>query len=148
MTAIVIKTVDYLEQIRAIQSIRKQVFQQEQGVAPELEFDGLDKTAIHLLAYLENKPVGTARIREIDGKTVKIERLAVLTIVRRRGIGKQLMEEAIKTIVERNYQIIIVHAQEYIKNLYQQLGFEQVGNVFEEANILHVKMIKKITNNI
>ena len=147
MTAIIIKTVDYLEEVQAIQSIRKQVFQKEQGVPQELEFDGLDRTAIHLLAYLEKKPVGTARIRTVDEKTAKIERLAVLTTARRRGIGKQLMEKSIEIIANQHYQIIIVHAQEYIKNLYQQLGFAQVGNIFEEANIPHVKMIKKITNN-
>ncbi len=147
MTAIIIKTVEYDDEIQAIQSIRKQVFQEEQGVARELEFDGLDPTAIHLLAYLDNKPVGTARIRILNKKTVKIERLAVLTTVRRKGIGRQLMKKTIEIIAERNYQIILVHAQEYIKNLYQQLGFKQIGDVFEEANILHVKMSKTITEN-
>ena len=75
MTEIIIKIVEYTNEIQTIQSIRKQVFQKEQGVAQELEFDGLDKTAIHLLAYLENKPVGTTRIRKIDEKKVKIEML-------------------------------------------------------------------------
>ena len=144
MIEIIIKVVIYKESIQAIQSIRKKVFQEEQGVASELEFDGLDETATHLLAYLENQPVGTTRIRPIDPQTVKIERLAVLPEARRKGIGKQLMETAIKTIKMQNYDQIVVHAQEYIKSFYQQLGFKQVGNRFEEANIFHVKMIKKI----
>ena len=147
MTEIIIKTVPYAEEIQAIQCIRKQVFQKEQGVDRELEFDGLDNTATHLLAYLENEPVGTTRIRKIDAKTVKIERLAVLTTARRKGIGKKLMEKAIEIIASQDYREIVVHAQEYIKSLYQQLGFQQIGNSFEEANILHVKMIKKITEN-
>lgn len=147
MTEIIIKTVSYAEEIQAIQFIRKQVFQKEQGVDRELEFDGLDNTATHLLAYLENEPVGTTRIRKIDEKTVKIERLAVLTTARRKGIGKKLMEKAIEIIASQDYREIVVHAQEYIKSLYQQLGFEQVGNSFKEANILHVKMIKKISKN-
>lgn len=146
MTGIIIKTVEYTELMPSIQLIRKQVFQEEQGVEQELEFDGLDETATHLLAYLDNQPVGTARIRKIGSKTAKIERLAVLITARRKGVGKQLMEKAIETIGNQDRQEIVVHAQEYIKSLYQQLGFKQVGKRFKEANIFHVKMIKKLAD--
>lgn len=148
MTIINIKTVEYLAAIEPIRSIRIEVFQIEQKVAEELEFDGLDETAIHLLAYLENRPVGTARIRKIDNETAKIERLSVLPKVRNKGIGKQLMVKAIEIITAQNYKNIVIHAQEYIKNLYLKLGFKQIGNTFEEANIPHVKMVKTLTENI
>lgn len=148
MTIINIKTVEYLAAIEPIRSIRTEVFQIEQKVAEELEFDGLDERAIHLLAYLENQPVGTARIRKIDDKTAKIERLSVLPKVRNKGIGKQLMVKAIEIITAQNYKNIVIHAQEYIKNLYLKLGFKQIGNTFEEANIPHVKMVKTLTENI
>ena len=144
MNKLRIEIVKYTEKIKSIQAIRTKVFQEEQKVAAELEFDGLDETATHLLAYLESQPVGTARIRKINQQTAKIERLAVLPKARRKGIGKQLMEKALEIIARQKYQVVIVHAQEYIKPLYQQLGFEQIGNTFEEANIPHVKMMKKI----
>lgn len=147
MTVIIIKKVEYTAEIKAIKDIRAQVFRTEQGVSEELEFDGLDETSNHLLAYLDNQPVGTARIRKIDDRTAKIERLAVLNTARRKGIGKQLMAKAIEIIASQNYQAIVIHAQEHVKSLYQQLGFKQIGNTFEEANILHVKMIKQITKN-
>lgn len=137
-----IKTVSYQEYLEPIQNIRIAVFQQEQGVASELEFDGFDPIATHLLAYLDNCPAGTTRIRNIERNTVKIERLAVLPAFRNRGIAKQLMTTALKTIGDRGDRVVVVHAQEYIKKLYQQLGFEQVGAKFEEAGIPHVKMIK------
>ena len=146
MTEVIIKTVAYSIEIKAIKNIRIKVFQVEQGVSSELEFDGLDETATHLLAYLENQPVGTARIRQIDDKTVKIERLSVLPLARRKGIGKKLMAKAIEIAHAENFQIIVVNAQKYIKNFYQELGFKQVGNVFQEANIPHVKMTKKLDN--
>ena len=145
MNKLFIKTVKYREELQSIQTIRTKVFQQEQKVAAELEFDGLDETATHLLAYLEGQPVGTARIRKIDRQTAKIERLAVLPTARRKGIGKQLMEKALEIIAMQKYQLVIVHAQEYVKPLYQQLGFKQIGNKFEEANIPHIKMMKKIS---
>ena len=140
-----IKIVDYREQLEAIQTIRTKVFQEEQGVAAELEFDGLDAIATHFLAYLDNQPVGTTRIRNTDKKTVKIERLAVLPAVRKQGIGRKLMETALEVITIQNKQIAIVHAQEYIVKLYQQLGFEQVGDSFTEAGISHIKMTKRLS---
>lgn len=143
MNALTIKQVKYTEEMEAIQAIRRQVFQQEQGVPPELEFDGQDEAAIHLLVYLSDRAVGTARIRFID-RIAKIERLAVLPVARGQGLGKKLMETA-SAIVEQNQgEEIIVHAQAYIKKLYQTLGFEQVGAEFDEAGIAHVKMIKTI----
>ncbi len=185
-----IKTVSYKQQLQSIQKIRIEVFQREQGVAPELEFDGLDEIATHLLAYINSKPVGTLRIREIKPKTlkpsieygeeispllsvrayppnsfgtgdslgrgflaphalglyrpVKIERLAVLNAFRNRGIGKKLMLTALAKIAASGDRLVVVHAQEYIKKLYQQLGFQQVGATFEEAGISHVKMTKQL----
>lgn len=138
-----IKQVNYLEAIESIQMIRCIVFQDEQGVDPKLEFDGLDESAVHLLAYLVGEPVGTARIRQLDPQTAKIERLAVLSMVRGFGIGTKLMETALEFIERNNNnQKVIVNAQEYVKNLYEKLGFQAIGEPFDEAGISHLKMIK------
>jgi predicted GNAT family N-acyltransferase len=142
-----IKIVSYQAEMAVIKNIRTKVFQEEQGVAAELEFDGLDETAIHLLAYLNEEAVGTARIREINANTVKIERLAVLSVARKQGIGRELMIAALKAIAQQKKLLVIVHAQAYIAPLYQQLGFEMVGEKFSEAGIPHVKMIKQLSQN-
>jgi predicted GNAT family N-acyltransferase len=144
MNQLSIKTLVYPEAFVEIQAIRRSVFQEEQGVDPALEFDGLDATATHLLAYLDERPVGTARIRYLEQQTAKIERLAVLSTARGLGIGKKLMVKALDVAQENNTQDIVVNAQEYVKDLYQQLGFEQVGERFEEAGIVHIKMIKRL----
>jgi predicted GNAT family N-acyltransferase len=144
MDSLKIETVQYQGSMVAIDQIRTKVFQEEQGVSAELEFDGLDPSAIHFLAYVNGKAVGTARIREIDGDTVKIERLAVLPNYRKQGIGRKLMKSALSTIVQQGKPIAIIHAQAYIAQLYEQLGFAIVGEQFNEAGIPHVKMVKMI----
>lgn len=144
MNQITIKTFIYPEAFTEMQAIRTIVFHKEQGVDQALEFDGLDNIAEHLLAYLDNQPAGTARIRYLDSQTAKIERLAVLSNARGKGIGKKLMEKALDMAEQKAIQQVVVNAQEYVKGLYQQLGFEQVGEKFEEAGIPHVKMLKKI----
>ncbi|MBF2064180.1 MAG: GNAT family N-acetyltransferase [Calothrix sp. C42_A2020_038] len=142
MTNIVVKLADSSEEFQAIQEIRKVVFQKEQGVEADLDFDGKDETSDQLIASLNGNFIGTARIRYIDINIAKIERLAVLKPARGYGIGKQLMLQALEIIRSKNIPEVIIHAQEYIKSLHEQLGFEQEGDVFEEAGIRHVKMRK------
>lgn len=145
MSDLEIIIVDYAEAITEIRTIRHQVFSVEQGVEPALEFDGKDDTAQHLLAYFNSQPVGTARIRYLSPQTAKIERLAVLSAARGQGIGHKLMEAALDVISAKKVDETLVHAQEYIKQLYHNLGFQQVGEPFDEAGISHVKMIKKMS---
>lgn len=147
MGSLEIKTVRYQDEITAIKYIRTKVFQEEQGVDPKLEFDGLDLDAIHFLAYINNEAVGTARIREINSNTSKIERLAILAKARKRGIGRKLMSTALQTIAQQDKTSVIVHSQEYIAPLYQQLGFKIVGEKFSEAGIAHVKMVKQLSQS-
>jgi len=146
MSDVVIKVAELPEELRAIQVIRKSVFQQEQGVDQELDFDGLDEISDQLIAYLDDQYVGTARIRYLDDKTAKIERLAVLHTARGRGMGKQIMEKALEVIANKNIPLVVIHSQEYVKGLHQQLGFQEEGEIFEEAGIRHVKMVLTLTS--
>jgi predicted GNAT family N-acyltransferase len=142
MSDLIIKLADYQEDSPKIEEIRRIVFQEGQGVDPDLDFDGDDEISEQLIAYLDNEAVGTARIRYLDDKTAKIERLAVLPIARGQGIGKKIMEKALLVIASKNIPEVVLHAQEYVKGLHQQLGFQEEGEVFEEAGIRHVKMKK------
>jgi predicted GNAT family N-acyltransferase len=144
MNQTTLKIVNYTDNSSEIKAIRTQVFQIEQGVDPEIEFDGKDETAEHLLAYLDNQPVGTARIRYLSPKTAKIERLAVLSTARGLGIGKELMEKAVEIAAQNDVEEVVIHAQDYVKRLHQKIGFEQVGESFDEAGIAHVKMLKRL----
>ncbi|GBF81482.1 GNAT family N-acetyltransferase [Aphanothece sacrum] len=142
MLKLTIKQVNYIQEIESIKMIRQIVFQEEQGINPDLEFDGYDETCQHLLAYLDNQPVGTTRIRFLDQTTAKIERVAVLPHGRGQGIATELMKVSLSLIKDSNCPKVIVNAQKYIQELYKKLGFETIGDRFEEAGITHVKMIK------
>lgn len=55
----------------SLRHFRRVVFIEEQGVSEAEEIDDLDAAALHLLARLDGRPVGTARLlRQGDtGKT-------------------------------------------------------------------------------
>jgi len=144
MSDLVIRLANFSEEFLEIKAIRKAVFQEEQKVEEALEFDGKDEICDHLIAYLDKQAVGTARIRYIDEKTIKIERLAVLSTARGQGIGKKIMQEALLIIASKDIAEVVINAQEYVKALYYKLGFAQEGEIFIEAGIPHVKMRKKL----
>ncbi|HEY9695007.1 MAG TPA: GNAT family N-acetyltransferase [Oculatellaceae cyanobacterium] len=144
MSELIIKIAELPLEFPAIKQVRIAVFQVEQGIDQALDFDGEDEKYEHILAYLDNQPVGTARIKYLDNQTAKIERLAVLSQVRRQGIAKKIMESALDFLTQKGFTKVLLHAQAYVKGLHEKVGFEQVGEIFEEAGIPHVKMIKMI----
>ena len=88
MAAMVIQEVRTAAGMGRAFAIRRRVFVEEQGIAEALEFDGLDPAARHLLAVVDGAPAGTLRIRLIEqGRTAKIERVAVLAPQRGTGSG-------------------------------------------------------------
>ncbi len=133
------------DELAAAYGIRHAVFCEEQGIDPDLDFDGCDDLAIHLLACCDAHPVGTARIRTVAPDIAKIERLAVLPQYRGRGIGRHLMEIALAELASRgSHRTAIVHAQYYVRQLYQSLGFIERGEPFQEAGIAHIVMQREL----
>ena len=118
--------------------IRREVFVKEQSVPLEIEMDDYDETAIHILAFLSDRPVGTARWRETD-QGIKLERFAVPGPFRGKGIGKSLLMFALDRVKEAKQ--VYLHAQLSVVPFYEKYGFTCVDHDFYEAGILHKKMV-------
>ncbi|WAL62402.1 GNAT family N-acetyltransferase [Thermocoleostomius sinensis] len=140
MDALVLEIVSYAEAASAVRFVRQAVFQQEQQIDPALDFDGLDELAQHVVAYNNTDPIGTARIRPLNDRSAKLERVAVLSAYRGRGVGKALTEAAIEFLRQQKFVEIRLNAQLHSKLFYQKLGFEPRGEEFEEAGIPHIQM--------
>lgn len=120
-------------------SIRTQVFVVEQNVPADLELDGLDQEAIHLLIHQNGCAMATARVRFKD-KACKFERFAVLKEYRKLGLGRILVEEALKLVPADH--LTFLHAQIQVVDFYKSFGFEVYGDSFTEAGIVHYKMVR------
>lgn len=122
---------------QALESIRREVFVEEQGVSIEEEMDSLDATSQHLLAISHDSEwLGCARVVS----TGQIGRMAVRKGFRGQGIGGALMEAAIKCARQQQASPIFLHAQRHAENFYAQFGFTSQGEAFDEAGIDHIKM--------
>ncbi|MCF6367022.1 MAG: GNAT family N-acetyltransferase [Bacteroidales bacterium] len=126
------------EQLEKAFQIRTKVFVEEQNVDKDLEYDGLDKNAIHYLVYYNKKAVGTAR-RRITKEGHKLERFAVYKEYREKKIGAALIVFILKELLPSESKIYL-NAQAAVEKFYEKYGFKRVGEMFTEANIEHYKM--------
>jgi predicted GNAT family N-acyltransferase len=140
-----VQSEDDWQQARAI---REQVFVDEQGCPPDKEWDGHDETSRHILGWVEDEAVATARWRAVpDGEAVvaKLERIAVLPRHRGQCYGTQLVQALLDDARRAGFSTFLVHAQTHLQGWYEELDFEARGDSFEEAGIRHVAMIRTET---
>lgn len=125
-----------VEDKTVIRSIRESVFIIEQVIDPDIEFDQYDAKALHVLLYVDNRPVGTGRILD-DGH---IGRIAILSEYRGQGLGSKIIQQLIDVARKRGYQRVYLGAQSQAIDFYTKLGFTLFGEVFFEAGIEHLSM--------
>lgn len=125
--------------------VRRAVFICEQHIPENMEFDLEDESAWHALAYLNNICVGTARLN-IDNRFGKIGRMAVLSQVRRNGVGRHLIESLVKFGQNLDVNKYTLNAQVTAIQFYEKIGFEVNGNIFQEVGIAHQKMVLNLLN--
>jgi predicted GNAT family N-acyltransferase len=131
-------------QYEAALLVRKEVFIEEQGVPFELEVDEFEDSAIHFVAYDHNIPVGAGRLRQLENKIGKVERVCVIKSDRGKGIGKLLMDKIASVAKNKGVETLKLNSQTHAENFYQNLGYETYSDVFMDAGIPHVAMKKQL----
>lgn len=136
--------IEETDDIDACRALRRAVFIEEQGIAEADEWDDLDGQAIHLLAWEEGEPVGTARILQ-SGTTGKIGRVCVLDRARGTGLGTKLIRAAVDVLRARpGVTHAKLGAQVHAIGFYEKLGFKVAGEVYDDAGIPHRDMIREL----
>ncbi|MRV76256.1 GNAT family N-acetyltransferase [Duganella sp. FT92W] len=119
------------------QTIRLEVFVQEQNVPAELEMDDKDAVCLHAVAYdAQGTPVATGRLLP-DGH---IGRMAVRKAQRGSGIGGLILQGLMAQAKARGDAQVVLSAQTHAAPFYLRHGFVMQGEEFYEAGIPHVEM--------
>ncbi|PEJ57120.1 GNAT family N-acetyltransferase [Bacillus sp. AFS002410] len=137
------------EDLKIAFSIRKDVFVKEQGVPLKDEFDQfdtLDGLCEHMLVHYNEQPVGTGRIRFVDG-VGKLERICILESFRKYGLGKIIIKALEDIAEERKATKVKLHGQTHAEGFYKKLGYHTSSDIFMEDGIPHILMIKELPNN-
>ena len=119
--------------------IRRAVFIDEQGFKEE--FDDVDLSAVHLVAFDGDAPVATCRIFT-DGGGFVLGRLAVIKEYRGRHMGLYLLSEAERYIKAQGGKSVALHAQVRASEFYKKAGFEEFGEMDFDEGCPHIHMKK------
>ena len=118
------------------------VFVVEQN-CPYEETDGADEYALHLWAEQDGKIVAYCRIfpPHIKYNFPSIGRVLTHKNYRRKNLGKLLLNFAVQ-VVESRYKTaeIMISAQDYLLDFYQNFGFRSTGKKYLEDDIPHTEM--------
>lgn len=130
-------------EIDGILALRKAVFCDEQGVSIDLERDGRDGEAVHIVAVDDGEVVGTCRLLA-DGDVWRLGRMAVRHDLRGTGLGAAVLEVAHREVQACGGREVRLAAQVPVKEFYARYGYVERGDVFVEADIEHVSMTRSM----
>ncbi|HRE51390.1 MAG TPA: GNAT family N-acetyltransferase [Flavitalea sp.] len=128
--------------------LRHEVFVLEQNcMAPDM--DNMDQHCHHLLLYGRDELLGYARLFApgLHFPEMSLGRVVSSPNARGIGVGKQLMEEAMKEL----YRLygdgpIRIAAQVYARLFYEKLGFVAEGEEYMLDGIQHIDMVRPPRN--
>jgi predicted GNAT family N-acyltransferase len=128
------------EDIKKCLDIRMAVFVDGQKVSLDEELDGKDDASEHYLLLVDNKPLGTARVRFVDNYA-KIERVAIIDAHQGKGFGKIIMQKVLSELRNyTSYKIAKISSQTHAISFYEKLGFYVCSGEYLDAGILHKDM--------
>ena len=143
-THIICRKIQTPEEREEAFAIRRTVFIDGQSVPEDIEYDEFDlrddDTVVHFIGLADGFPAAAGRLSIFDD-CLKVERIAVLDEFRGSGLGKEMVLAILEECGRYPEKKVMGHAQFWTKEFYESLGWKAVGDVFEEAGIMHIKMV-------
>ena len=129
-----------VDELYELLRIRSEVFVVEQDCVYQ-DMDGDDQASIHLWLSAGDQIVALCRVCPAGTHMSEVSVGRVITTVRGKGYGKQIMLAGIAAAIEHFHaKTIDIEAQEYAKGFYEQVGFRQSSEPFILDGIPHIKM--------
>ncbi|WP_019615423.1 GNAT family N-acetyltransferase [Psychromonas ossibalaenae] len=126
--------------IEISQTIRNEVFVQEQDIPVELDLDGLDNHSYHALAYINDTAVGAARLALLENHNAVMARVAITKNHRGKGIAAKLIKSLLVKAEQLNINNIEIHAHAYLREYYETFGFKYIKQVEKVGEHQLIKM--------
>lgn len=87
-----------------------------------------------LIASILGIPISPAELR--------IKQMVVTEDLQNQGVGKRLFMAFEAYLLNLGFQVFILHARSNASGFYLNMGYEILGDIFEEVGIPHYKMSK------
>ncbi len=139
--------VEDIDSLNICLNIRELVFTKEQGVSKDIEvdlYDSINNDCIHFLIKYKNISVGTIRCLYKENNAVKLQRFCFLKEYRNLGLGREVLKYIEDFYKDRGIKIIKLDSQYQVYKFYEKCGYIKDSDIFMEAGIKHIEMIKNI----
>ena len=142
--SISIKEVKTPEDLKQAQAIRVKILETEQGFPHDMNIDGLDESADHILILDDGVPVATARLTVTDSGEGKIARIAVLGSHRGIGLGRRLIRALEGAAKARDLHTIHLEPHAHLEPFFRALGYERITEPVTAGPHRLLGMVKRL----
>ncbi|MFN0034196.1 MAG: GNAT family N-acetyltransferase [Saprospiraceae bacterium] len=124
-------------------ALRYEVLRRPLGLEYTPEQLAAEWSDTHLAAFdAAGKMVGILLLTPVNEQDIKMRQVAVAPDQQGKGVGAALVEESEAAAKALNFKKMTLHARETAMPFYHRLGYQTVGDGFEEVGIRHFKMEK------
>lgn len=127
-------------------SVRIQGMNRQHHISLREEFDDHDTDGTQYIVLLDDGyPIATCRFYEVNATEVVLGRVVVLPEYRGKSIGRKVVEEAEKWIMELGYDEIVIDSRIEAVPFYEKLGYVCIdGTLVKSGNFDCTRMHKMI----
>ncbi len=125
-------------------ALRDEVLRKPLGLKFTPEQLTAESSAYHLACYRGSELVACLVLVPGDNETIKMRQVAVAPHAQGQGIGRVLVAFAERFAREHGFREMTLHARETAVPFYEKLGYERVGDRFEEVTLPHWAMRKEL----
>lgn len=122
-----VSVVETTGDLATARAIRNQIFVQEQGIPAQLDDDGLDEDAIHVLIWIDGMAVGTGRLVLCSNDTGILARIAVIAQYRGRQLGGLIISALEEQATHLSLTRLELYPHTHLEGFYLKLGYRTIG---------------------
>ncbi|MCB0522973.1 MAG: GNAT family N-acetyltransferase [Lewinellaceae bacterium] len=125
-------------------ALRTEVLRKPLGMVYTLDQLADEWNNIHIAAFGDGGQVsGYLNLTPLNTISVKMRQVAVASEEQGKGIGVAMVSYSEQLAAMLQFKEIVLHARKTAVPFYLKLGYEIVGDEFEEVSIPHFKMKKE-----
>jgi predicted GNAT family N-acyltransferase len=125
-------------------ALRDDILRRPLGLTYPPEMLGAEASDYHLACYRDGMLAGCLILTPREKGTIQMRQVAVAAEMQGTGIGRAMVERSEEIASELGFTEMVLHARDTAIPFYDRLGYERVGEPFEEVGIMHMKMRKRL----
>lgn len=126
--------------------LRTEVLRKPLGLHFSQEYLENEKDTILIGGFEDEKIIACCLLRKLSEDVIQLQQMAVAPELQKHHIGSELIAFAEEQALQAGFSKLFMHARKTAIGFYQKLGYEIIGDEFEEVNIPHFMMKKDLNH--